>query len=174
MARVVEIRRHTDNDGDVLTPAGIEAARRIGGRLEGDYDRVVSSGAQRATQTAACLLAGLGEPVPDGVVVETGVRSDREDEWRDAYGEAGSGHLEDFRAVAPDLVAEESESLGGALRAVVDSLDDGGRALVIGHSPTNEAAVLGLTGQIVDPMDKGRGVVVTVADDGTTSVDVLP
>lgn len=31
---------------------------------------------------------------------------------------------------------------------------------MIGHSPTNEAAVFGLTGVIVRPMGKGEGVVV--------------
>jgi hypothetical protein len=32
---------------------------------------------------------------------------------------------------------------------------------VVGHSPTNEAAVLGLTGQLVPPLGKGKGVLVT-------------
>ena len=32
--------------------------------------------------------------------------------------------------------------------------------LVVGHSPTNEAAVLGLTGEVVAPMEKGGGVLV--------------
>lgn len=173
MSPVLEIRRHTDNDGDVLTPEGVEAAVRIGERLAGDYDRVVSSGAQRATQTAACLLAGLGEPVPDGVVVHAGIRSDREDEWRAAYAETGSGHLDDFREAAPELVAEDSAALGGALGDVLDTLDEGGRVLVVGHSPTNEAAVLGLTGEVVDPLDKGRGVVVTVSGDGGATVEPI-
>ncbi len=64
MAKEVELRRHTDNDGDVLTPDGVAAAVGIGRRLEGGYNLVASSGAQRATQTVACLLAGLAEPVP--------------------------------------------------------------------------------------------------------------
>jgi hypothetical protein len=38
--------------------------------------------------------------------------------------------------------------------------------LVVGHSPTNEAAVLGLTGQIVPAMAKGAGVVVAADDQG--------
>jgi hypothetical protein len=43
---------------------------------------------------------------------------------------------------------------------VFDALFDGGRALVVGHSPTNEAAVFGLTGEIVPPLAKGTGVLV--------------
>jgi hypothetical protein len=45
-------------------------------------------------------------------------------------------------------------------------LPDGGRALVVGHSPTNEAAILGLTGEIVEPLAKGDGVLVIADDDG--------
>lgn len=168
MARELEIRRHTDNDGDVLSDDGVTAAVELGRGLGADYDLVVSSGAQRATQTAACLLAGLGRPVPDGVIVHPGVRSDREDEWRDAYSESGSGELEAFREVAPDLVASESEVLSGALEDVLDRLDDGGRALVVGHSPTNEAAVLGLTAETVASLGKGEGVLVTVDGDATS------
>jgi hypothetical protein len=52
------------------------------------------------------------------------------------------------------------------LRRVLDGLPDGGRALVVGHSPMNEAAVLGLTGEIVPALAKGAGVRVVVGDDG--------
>jgi hypothetical protein len=55
--------------------------------------------------------------------------------------------------------------LGDTIEVVVEQ-PDGGRALVVGHSPTNEAAVLGLTGEIVDPMSKGSGVLVTADADG--------
>src|SRR5439155_27193075 len=57
MARYVELRRHTDADGDVLTQEGVRAATEIGARLRGGYDLLVSTGAQRATQTLACFLA---------------------------------------------------------------------------------------------------------------------
>jgi broad specificity phosphatase PhoE len=93
MAKYVELRRHTDADGDVLTPEGILAAIEIGSRLTGGYDLVVSTGAQRATQTLACFLAGLGEKVRQGVAVEPGLRSQFEDRWRAAYEKAGSGDL---------------------------------------------------------------------------------
>ena len=39
-------------------------------------------------------------------------------------------------------------------------------ALVVGHSPTNEAAILGLTGEIVDPISKGAGVRVSAGAEG--------
>jgi broad specificity phosphatase PhoE len=162
----IEVRRHTDADGDVLTDEGVRAALAIGARLGGNYDVVFSTGAQRATQTLACFLAALAEQVPGGVVVEPGLRSEVEDRWRSAYQAAGSGGLEALRDADPELVAEDSERLGAALRRVLESLPDGGRALVVGHSPTNEAAILGLTGEIVEPLAKGDGVLVIADDDG--------
>src|SRR6266542_2274373 len=97
MAKYVELRRHTDADGDVLTPEGVRAAVEIGTHLTGGYDVLVSTGAQRATQTLACFLAGLGERVPQGVVVEPGLRSAAEERWRAAYEKAGSGTLQALR-----------------------------------------------------------------------------
>jgi phosphohistidine phosphatase SixA len=170
MAKYVELRRHTDADGDVLTSDGVQAALEIGSRLTGDYELLVSTGAQRATQTLACFLAGLGEKVRQGVLVEPGLRSDVEDRWRAAYENAGSGDLPLLREVDPELVEKDSASLGAALRRVFDALPDGGRALVVGHSPTNEAAVLGLTGEIVEPISKGEGVLV-VEEDGDARVE---
>lgn len=162
MARTVELRRHTDNDGDVLTAEGVRAAVDVGGRLSGDYQLAVSTGAQRATQSLACMLAGLGRRVPRGVVVEPGLRSDAEDRWREVAGQADGADLAAFQEVDAAFVTAEAEALGDALRRVVDALDDGGRALVVGHSPTNEAAVFGLTGQVVPPLGKGAGVLVVV------------
>jgi broad specificity phosphatase PhoE len=163
MTRYVELRRHTDAAGDVLTPDGVRAAVEIGARLRGGYDLLVSTGAQRATQTLACFVAALGQRVPGGVVVETGLRSEREERWREAYRKAGSGELEAMRKADPELVEQDSAVLGEALGRVLDGLPDGGRALVVGHSPTNEAAVLGFTGEIVGPIAKGAGVLL-VAD----------
>jgi hypothetical protein len=172
MARFVELRRHTDNDGDVLSGDGVAAALRLGAELAGGYRVAVSTGAQRATQTLGCLLAALAQPVPDGVVVEAGLRSEREDRWRAIAKEAAGGDLAAFRSVDLGFVAEEADALGAALGRVLDRLDDGDRALVVGHSPTNEAAVLGLTGELVAPLAKGAGVLVT-EDGGTYRVEAL-
>ena len=166
MAKTVELRRHTDNDGDVLTPGGVHAALEIGRGLEGDYEVAVSTGAQRATQAVACMLAAMGRSVPGGVVVEPGLRSAEEGRWRELAGEASGSGLAAFRKVDPEFVDGQARALGEALARVLDSLPDGGRAIVVGHSPTNEAAVLGLTGQIVEPMAKGAGVVVVAGAHG--------
>jgi broad specificity phosphatase PhoE len=172
MARYVELRRHTDSDGDALTDEGVRAALEIGRGLAGGYALLVSSGAQRATQTLACFACALREPVPGGAVVEAGLRSRVEDRWRAAYQRAGSAHLPALREADPELVREDSAVLGAALGRVLERLPDEGRALAVGHSPTNEAAVLGLTGSIIEPMAKGAGVLV-VADSNGARVQAL-
>jgi len=160
--RFVELRRHTDNDGDALTPDGVSAAETIGrGGLNPPYAAFVSTGAARATQMLEILRHAAGQD--DQPIIEAaGLRSSVEDRWRQAAGSAGKGSdLEAIRAVDPDLVEKESQLLGMALRRVVNGLPEGGRALVVGHSPTHEAAVLGLTGKLVRPLGKGQGVLLT-------------
>jgi hypothetical protein len=106
------------------------------------------------------------------VVAEAGLRSGVEDRWRAAYQHADSGDLAALRRADPDLVREDSAVLGAALRRVLERLPEGGRGLAVGHSPTNEAAVLGLTGSIIEPMAKGAGVLV-VADGDEAHVQAL-
>src|SRR6266571_4218955 len=147
MARYVELRRHTDADGDALTEEGVRAATEIGARLRGGYDLLVSTGAQRATQTLACFLAARGERVPGGVIVEAGLRSRREDRWREAYEKAGSGKLEALRSADPELVEEDSAALGAALGRVLDALADEGRGLIVGPIPKGAGVLLGANDQ---------------------------
>ena len=172
MAKYLELRRHTDNENDILSPEGVREALEIGKALEGSYDVVVSTGAQRATQTLACFLAGLGQAVEGGVVVEEGLRSEVEDRWKAAFQKAGGGELDALRTADPELFEQDSARLGAALRSVLERVPDGARVLAVGHSPTNEAAVFGLTGEIVPPMPKGGGVRV-VEEEGEFRVEVL-
>jgi broad specificity phosphatase PhoE len=94
MDRTVDLVRHSDSEGDVLTEEGVRAAVELGRRLIGGYDLLVSSGAQRATQTLACLLCGLGQQVDGGVLVDPGFRSAVEDRWRDAAQRARGKDME--------------------------------------------------------------------------------
>lgn len=157
--RYVELFRHTDNDGDALTSDGIAAAEQIGReRLSPPYVFFGTTGAHRATQMVEILRRAAGQedlPITDA----PGLRSTVEDRWRAAAKAAGKGAtVEAMREVDPDLVEKESLLLGNALRSVFDAMPEGGRALVVGHSPTNEAAVLGLTATVAEPLEKGEAV----------------
>lgn len=156
--RYVELRRHTDNRDDALSPQGVADAERL--PVHPPYVVFVSTGAARATEMAEILRRSAGQE-DVAVDVVPGLRSSVEDRWREAARMAGKGaDLEKMSRVDPDLVELESRLLGAALREVFDGLPDEGRALVVGHSPTNEAAVMGLTGQLVGPLGKGDGVLV--------------
>jgi broad specificity phosphatase PhoE len=169
----VELRRHTANDGDALTDEGVRAALELGRGLTGPYRLFVSSGAQRATQTLACFACVLAQPIRDGVIVEAGLRSGAEDRWFAAYRTAGSEELTALREADRELVREDSERLAAGLRRIFDRLPDSARALAVGHSPTTEAAVFGLTGEIIAPMSKGSGVLI-VLEGSRARVEPLP
>jgi phosphohistidine phosphatase SixA len=170
--RYLEVRRHTDNQDDQLSPDGVASARRIGAEgLHPPYDAFVSTGAARATQMLEILRSAAGqEDTP--IVEQPALRSAVEDRWREAAKAAGTGDVEEIRRVDPDLVEKETQLLGGALRQVLERLPESGRALVVGHSPTNEAAVLGLAGRTTAPLGKGEGILVT-EDRGQFRVEPL-
>ncbi|MCW2767936.1 MAG: hypothetical protein JWO11_3895 [Nocardioides sp.] len=159
--RYVELLRHSDNDGDKLTSRGIAAAEEIArARLTPPYVLFGSTGASRATEMVQILRRIVDqEDVP--VTEIRGLRSSVEERWRSAAKAAGKdANVEAIRTIDPDLVERESLLLGSALRGVFDALPQGGRALVVGHSPTNEAAVLGLAAEVIGPLGKGEGVLV--------------
>src|SRR5699024_1563743 len=156
------------------TDTGVADAQLIGRtRLTPPYHSFVSTGAARATRMAEILRTAAGQN--DLIVREVAeLRSQAEDRWRQVAQAAGKGAtVEQMRAVDPELVDRECQLLGAALRGVLALLPEGGRALVVGHSPTNEAAVLGLTGTVVDPLGKGSAVLIT-EDDGQYSAGPLP
>ena len=168
MVRVIELRRHTANDGDVLTAEGVVAAVRIGATLTTRYTLVVSSGAQRATQSAACFMAGMGVPVPGGVVVDDGFRSSNEDRWREIYAATQKGDLEAFLLSDYAFVEAEGRRFTAALERVLAHTPENGCSLVVGHSPMLEAAVWGATGETIRALRKGEAVVLVHDEGGFT------
>jgi hypothetical protein len=171
--RYAELRRHADSEGDRLTPQGVAEAEMIGWNLlHPPYAAFVSTGAARATQMLEILRHAAGQ---DGIAITAapGLRSSVEDRWRGAAKAAGKGaDLDAIRAIDPDLVEKESLLLASALRQVMQALPEGGRALVVGHSPANEAAILGLAAQIVPPLGKGEGILL-IEDGGDYRVEPL-
>lgn len=62
--RYVELRRHTDSQGDRLTPQGVAEAEAIGPRrLHPPYAALVPSGVARATQMLEALRHAAGQVV---------------------------------------------------------------------------------------------------------------
>ena len=113
LMRYVELRRHTDNEGDRLTPQGAADAERIGrGGLHPPYAAFVPAGAARATQMPGILRHAAGQD-DTPVTAATGLRSSVEDRWRDAARAAGRrADLEDIRGGAAGLTGGERRRIG--------------------------------------------------------------
>lgn len=101
-------------------------------------------------------IRGGVEAVTAGVIVNSGFRSRVEDRWFAAARSAQGKDLKAFRKVDAELVDQEAKLLGAALKSVFESLHDKVSVPIVGHSPTTEAAVFGLTGVVVGPVVKGR------------------
>jgi broad specificity phosphatase PhoE len=158
--RALELRRHAarDPDADRLSAEGRGEAERVGRDLPGGYVAVFTSPAERAAETAAWFLRGLGQQLPQRHGVVESLGTPVEDRWRAAAKAAGTGRIDDVRARDADLVDEESARLAAGVRELLAEVPDGGRALAVGHSPLIEAAVFGLTGVAPEPLRECDGV----------------
>jgi len=132
----------------------------------------VSADAARAIQMPEMLRHAAGQD-DTPITAAAGLRSSVENRWRDAAKAAGKrAALKDIPPSAPTWPGRESWLPGSALRQLVAGLPEDGRALMPGHSPTTEAAVLGLTGRVVPPLGNGKGVL-PAGDGGDYRVEPL-
>jgi hypothetical protein len=60
--------------------------------------------------------------------------------------------------------------LSDTIHRLMADLPEGGRGLVVGHSPLIEAAIYGIVGAIVEPLKECEGVVL-VGDQGDIRLD---
>jgi phosphohistidine phosphatase SixA len=138
--RTLELRRHAQRDpaADRLSQQGRAQAQSVGATLTGGYSVVFVSPAERAAETVAWLLRGLGEQLPAHAVVPGLAAKDND----------GS------------LLA-----MAGVVAALLDAVPEGGRGLAISHTPLIERAVLGLGGTEIEPLAECEGVLLSRAGD---------
>ena len=117
--RTLELRRHAHRDpaADRLSQQGRAQAQSVGATLAGGYSVVFVSPAERAAETVAWLLRGLGEQLPAHAVVPGLAAKDND----------GS-----------------PLAMAGVVAALLDAVPEGERGLAISHTPLIERAVLGL------------------------------
>lgn len=156
--RYLELRRHADSEGDALTPEGRTTAERVGREMDGKFDGVFTSPAKRAAESAAWFLRGLGQQLPQLHGVTDGLTSPEEDRWREAAKRSETGRVDDIERTDPELLRSELPRLTDAALQMLAAIEDGQRALAIGHSPLLEAAVYGLTGRVLEPLGRCEGV----------------
>lgn len=138
--RTLEVRRHAqrDPDDDRLSDQGRARARSVGASLSGGYAVVFISPAQRAAETVAWFLRGLGEQLPAHAVVPGLAARDND----------GS-----------------PLAMAGVLSALLDAVPEGGRGLAVSHTPLIEHAVLGLSAREIEPLAECEGVLLSKTDD---------
>jgi phosphohistidine phosphatase SixA len=138
--RRLELRRHAkrDPDADRLSAAGRAQAEDLG-RAGVGYDAVFVSPAERAAETAAWILRGAGQQLPDHAVIP---------------GLAGK-----------DATGGSPEAMAAGVRALLDQVPEGGVGLAVSHTPFVERALFGLTGREPTPFAECEGILVTSDDD---------
>lgn len=147
--RTLEVRRHGKRDpaADRLSAAGRAQAQDVGRDLDGSYDVVFISPAQRAAETVAWMLRGRGEQLPPHAVIPGLAAKDND----------GS-----------------PLSMAGVLSALLDAVPEGGRGLAVSHMPLIERGVLGLTAREIEPLGECEGVLLTKqGDDAAVEVREL-
>ncbi len=146
--RSLELRRHArrDPDADRLSPDGRLQAEDVGRTLAGGYAMVYVAPAERAAETVAWFLRGLGEQLPDHGVVP---------------GLAGE-----------DPGSPDPAGMADTVRGLLGGVPDGARALAVGHTPLIERAAEGLTGERIEPLGECEGILVT-EEEGSLRVSEL-
>jgi broad specificity phosphatase PhoE len=159
--RTIEFRRHAEREKDVdaLSARGRSHAEEVGRTLATGYAVAFVSPARRAAETLAWFIRGSGQQLPDHAVVP-GLLSEQEDRWRAAGKAAGSSRLDAIAVEDPGLVEGERERLKAVVEELFERVPEGGVALAVGHTPLIEAAVYGLTGEMIEPLAECEGVAI--------------
>lgn len=147
--RRLELRRHARRDpsADRLSAAGRAQAEDVGRRGRIAYAVVFVSPAERAAETAAWILRGFGQQLPDHEVIP------------------GLGG-QDASGGSPDGMA-------AGVRALLARVPEGGRGLAVSHTPLVEHAAEGLTGEVVAPMAECEGLLLSLDERGEITVEEL-
>lgn len=148
----LELRRHARRDPavDRLSAEGRSQAEDAGREAAAqghEYAAVFVSPAQRAAETAAWFLRGAGQQLPEHGVVP---------------GLSGK-----------DASGGSPEGMAAGVRALLDQIPEGSRALAISHTPFVERAASGLTGREVEPMAECEGILIVLGDEGRIDVSEL-
>jgi broad specificity phosphatase PhoE len=185
MAVIVEFRRHSLKDGPTsaaIGPRGYALAREVGARqLRGrGFTAYFASPLWRTHQTLAAYAEGAGDfrikfapPTPP--------LYDEDDEVRALWAACRQAELhgEDMvhAALRHDvtLFRTLSERLAALCWQWTATLDDGARALVVGHSPHLEIMAFGLSGVAIPGLKECEGFRVasdtSVIERGTPDLD---
>lgn len=146
--RRLEVRRHAkrDPDADRLSAEGRAQAEDVGRAVGERYDAVFVSPADRAAETAAWILRGAGQQLPEHAVIP---------------GLAGK-----------DVSGGSPEGMAAGARTLLERLSEGALGLAVGHTPFVERTMLGLTGEAPEPFAECEGIRI-IEDGGSVEVEEI-
>jgi broad specificity phosphatase PhoE len=179
--KIIEIRRHGKTDKKKnLTCEGYVHARAIGERdMQGeDFDCVFVSHLSRTADTARAFAEGAGDFIVEEFIQIKGLHTPRSEDWGDLFclaeskegGEKDIAHLRDLR---PAFVHNEAERLQDVFHEIVRQIPDGGRALIVGHSPIIECLVYAVTGELIKPLQECEGLILTIYIKGNITMEEI-
>jgi broad specificity phosphatase PhoE len=167
----LEIRRHTERTqpGKHLSQAGVDRARRVGATL-GKFDRVVTSDAPRAIETAIAMGCAVDEQNDRLNLMADDVNA--EIKWDAGF--AGWARVVKQGGAAARFAQEQAD----VWRSIAASLPDDGRALIITHGGFIEAGTAAcLPYEVVTRLgsfcDYCEGVRLTFEGEQVTNIEVL-
>jgi broad specificity phosphatase PhoE len=184
MSKEFEFRRHSIKDGPKghsIGPKGYQLARAVGERqLRGrGFTHFFSSTYWRTVQTMAAFAEGAGDfamtaapPFSPIYLLGDGVREmwhvcrQAELQGQDMVGAAFTKDDAMARMIAADCA--------DLFRTWAAGLDDGTKALVVGHSPSLELMLHGLTGVRIAGLAECQGFRIIVADDEVSCLHGTP
>ena len=129
--RYLDVRRHSKRErpNQHLSQWGVSIARRVGEGL-GAFDRIVTSPLPRCTETAVAMGFAVNE-IAEQLAGDDGLGETfpcmSEIDWGAGY--AGFAHRVATLTPLAEFVKQQAE----LWREVVETLPDGGRALIVGH-----------------------------------------
>ena len=165
--KTLEFRRHSlKGQSGMLSPAGIEYARKIGAeQLKGKgFTVVVTTVHLRTSQTVCAFIEGAGDFAIKDHIVEAGLCPlDKAALWNVLFNRSEQS-LEALLATDPTFVRAEARSMAEAVKRIVDGLPKDSKVLIVSHGVLTEATVYGLTGQILQPLRECEGCELEVND----------
>jgi broad specificity phosphatase PhoE len=173
--RTLEVRRHTMRvkPGQHLSQEGVDLARRIGDTI-GPFQRVVTSFIPRAFETAIAMGFAVDEQVEDILLVMLNEDIEAEVEWDAGFAAFAEAAHKNPTGATAQYVNRQSDFW----RSVVESVPEGGAALIVSHGGVVEA---GAVGCLPDADHQGwgaflsycEGVRLTYENGQFTSIEIL-
>ena len=134
--KIIELRRHSKRDkpSPHLTQEGVDLARKVGKTL-GEFHKIISSNAPRATETAVAMGYAVGEVLDE--VSMTPERIGKEVNW-------GMGFSEYAEVIKKEgETAKYAREMAEFIKKIAEELSDDGYALIVTHGGLIEICTIG-------------------------------